>query len=315
MVYSDNILITGATGLVGRHLIRLIQQTSPHTKIYAASSRLDALNRLFHPSDTLRFAPNADVLGGRLPKAAYETTVHAAFTRKNEGPAVVSSLDFTCQLYSACKTNGTKRLINLSSRSVYQEPALGTLNTEDSPISGSSVVGLGKYASELLTNSFFAGSDVRYTNLRLASVNELKTEETMVRPLNVFVDCMLQGKPIHVVGGMQVMSYIDPRDVATAILALLSPDCSAWQPVYNIGTGWMCTEPLLEMARRVVSIGCRQFQLPAVAIDIEEKQVRMTAGLDIQRIQQDTHWSPCITLDSMITALYQMKLSQMEQGK
>ena len=148
-----------------------------------------------------------------------------------------------------------------------------------------------------------ADTKIKYTNLRIASVNELKLDNTMVRPLNVFVKNVIERRPIKIVGGNQMMSYIDPRDVATSIVKLLQ--VPQWQPIYNIGTGWMCTKRLIELANMVVKIGS-QLGYNEVPIVIEEKEIYQRAGLDISKITTDTGWIPQISLEMMIKDLYIM---------
>ena len=99
------------------------------------------------------------------------------------------------------------------------------------------------------------------------------------------------------------MSYIDPRDIASAISSLLK--VPQWKSVYNVGTGWLCTKSLLEMAQMVVSIG-KRMGYEEIPISIEEKNVVQRAGLDISRITNDTAWRPQVSLEQMIESLYQM---------
>ena len=177
------------------------------------------------------------------------------------------------------------------------------MNTEDSPLNYSPYISLGKIIAERMVANYFGGTSIKFTNLRLGSVNELKLDNTMIRPLNVFVKNVINGEPIRVVGGMQVMSYIDPRDIAAAISSLLK--VSQWKSVYNVGTGWLCTKSLLEMAQMVVRIG-KELSYKEVPVNVEEKNVVQRAGLDISRITNDTAWRPQVTLEQMIESLYQM---------
>lgn len=213
------------------------------------------------------------------------------------------------KVFSQCVELGLDGVLNISSRSIYREPVEGCLNTEDSEIYTPGLITIGKYTVELMTEAFLGRTKIPYSNLRLASVNELKMDNNMVRPLNVFVENVIAGRPIRVVGGMQVMSFIDPRDVASAIRSFLEVNPSKWNSKYNIGTGWMCTDTLLAMARLVVERG-QHFGLQPVEIYIEEKDVNQRAGLDISRITADTGWKPQISLTDMIDALFEMKLDE-----
>lgn len=303
------VYITGASGLVGRHIISdLIANTT--FDLVAISSCPDIVADRHSEKERLTSIGYDDFLK-KAPKQVEDTKIliHCAYTRKNDPQESKRSLDLAKSILVKCEDLRMDGVLNISSRSLYKEPEEGQLNTEDSELNLSGLITLGKYAVELMVEAILGKANIAYSSLRLASVNELKMDNNMVRPLNVFVENVISGKPIRVVGGMQVMSFIDPRDVASAIRSLLMVKPSQWKDKYNIGTGWMCTDNLLNMARLVVERG-QQFGLTPVEIILEEKDVNQRAGLDISRITLDTGWKPIISLTEMIDSLYQMKFSE-----
>lgn len=291
------IVVTGASGLVARHLIYELSKNEDY-QIVAVSRQPEKTAELYvgMPVKCITYNNVADFLTGAI-------LIHCAFTRNNDGKSVVDSLDVAQKIFISAFKNNVSAVINISSRSVYVEPNEGSLNTEDSALNYAPYISLGKIIEERMVIDLFEGTDILFTNLRLASVNELKRDNTMIRPLNVFVSNVIAGKPIRVIGGMQMMSFIDPRDIATAICSLLK--IAQWRPIYNVGTGWMCTRSLLEMAKLVVSKG-KQLGYKEVLINVEEKNVIQRAGLDISQITEDTGWLPTISIELMIESLYQM---------
>lgn len=306
------VYITGASGLVGRHIISdLIANTT--FDVVAISSCPDMVTDR-HGENNRLTSIGYDVFLNKAPEQKEDTKqilVHCAYTRKNDPQESKRSLDLAKSILVKCVDLGMDGVLNISSRSLYKEPEEGQLNTEESELNLSGLITLGKYAVELMAEAILGKANIAYSSLRLASVNELKMDNNMIRPLNVFVENMIAGKPIRVVGGMQVMSFIDPRDVASAIRALLMVNTSQWKDKYNIGTGWMCTDTLLNMAKLVVERG-KQFGLSTVDINVEEKEVNQRAGLDISRITTDTGWKPQVSLTDMIEALFEMKLNQLK---
>lgn len=303
------VYITGASGLVGRHVVsELIASTT--FDVVAISSCPDVVADRHGKKERLTSIGYDDFLK-KAPEQAEDTKIliHCAYTRKNDPQESKRSLDLAKSIFVKCVDLSMDGVLNISSRSLYKEPEEGQLNTEESELNLSGLITLGKYAVELMAEAILGKENVAYSSLRLASVNELKMDNNMVRPLNVFVENVMAGKPIRVVGGMQVMSFIDPRDVATAIRSLLMLNPSQWKDRYNIGTGWMCTDTLLNMAKLVVERG-QQFGLKRVEINVEEKEVNQRAGLDISRITADTGWKPQVSLIDMIDALYKMKLKK-----
>jgi len=302
------VYITGASGLVGRHLIAdLLANTA--LKIVAVSSCPDVVKERYAEKTRLKSVGYREFLkcNSIYEESHASILVHCAFTRKNEPQEAKRSLDLAKDVLEKCVDLKFSGILNISSRSLYKEPEEGQLNTEASELNLSGLITLGKYAVELMTEAILGRANIPYTSLRLASVNELKMDRTMVRPLNVFVENVISGIPIRVVGGMQVMSFIDPRDVASAIRSLIFINPVQWKAIYNIGTGWMCTDTILNMAKLVVERGLT-FDLQPVDIIIEEKEVNQRAGLDITKITEDTGWKPVVTLADMIDSLYKMKL-------
>ncbi len=308
---KQNIFITGASGLVARYLINeLINNTNYN--IVAISSCPKVVEERHGRGDRVKCINYETFLCDQhinLNNDYNNNMIHCAFTRKNNAYEVKHSIDLSRRIFNKCTNNNFNTVINISSRSVYKEPEEGTLNTEDSEIYLPGLIAIGKYTTELILKAICEESNLAYTNLRLASVSELKNDNNMIRPLNVFVENMILGKDIQIIGGMQVMSYIDPTDVASAIRTILQLDPSQWKTIYNIGTGWMCTDSILNMAHLVVKQG-EKFGFKPVKININKKIVNQHAGLDITRITTDTKWLPRMSLDKMIDEIYKMKLNQ-----
>lgn len=309
---KQTVYITGASGLVGRYLVTELLNKADFD-VVAVSSYPQTVQERHGESPRFNSIGYPDFLGGEYKKTASGggILVHCAFTRKNDPVEVKRSIDLAKSVFDLSKKQGFDGVLNISSRSIYKEPEAGELNTEESELNLSGLITIGKYTVELLAESILGGADIPYSSLRLASVNELKTDNNMVRPLNVFVDNMIARRPIRVVGGMQVMSFIAPQDVASAIRALLELKPAAWKHKYNVGTGWMCTDTLLNMAKLVVERG-KLFGIKPVDINVEEKEVNQRAGLDISQIKADTGWKPVVSLTDMIDGLYKMKLETKE---
>lgn len=308
---GKTVYITGASGLVARYVISDLLSCTDF-KIIAVSSCPDIVNKR-HLSPKLISIGYKDFFtyqpdGADISKNI-NFLIHCAFTRKNDYAEVKRSIDLARDVFLRSLDLEMNGVLNISSRSLYAEPNKGELNTEDSEINCSGLITMGKYTVELLTDAILKRANIAFSNLRLASVNELKMDNNMVRPLNVFVENVILGKPICVVGGMQVMSYIDPRDVASAIRSVLQVSSKQWKDKYNVGTGWMCTDTLLNMANLVVERGLLLGFKP-VDINIAEKEIVQRAGLDISRFTADTGWKPQVSLADMIDALYEMKLKK-----
>ena len=79
-----------------------------------------------------------------------------------------------------------------------------------------------------------------------------------------------------------------------------------WENVYNVGPDSSCTCKLIDMAHRVISIGL-DYGYKKVDINVIEKEIQQTAGLNSQLFQDNFGYKPQYNLDLMIRGLYEMK--------
>ena len=301
------IVVTGGTGLLARFIVRELGECANNLMVVVSDDRVAFARELYAGDVSVRIFSKSEffqkpVLEECLPGAF---VIHTAFTRKNDGREIAKSLQYAYTLFEACRDCSAAGVINISSRSVYEEPQEGEWNTEESPVNANSLIASAKYGTELMLKAFMKGTDIQHTSLRVASINELKSDNNMVRPLNVFVDCVIKGENIKVFNGSQIMSFVDPRDVASAI-RLICASSSTWQDLYNVGAGTAGTARLLDMAKTVLEIGV-QLGYARVGIDVVPKNIQQTAGLDITKITADFGYKPRIPLEEMIRSLFAMK--------
>lgn len=299
-------LITGGVGLIARYTIKELLKRGDNVACIILPEQQELAKKLYGEDVKVAFSDAFDNEEIAKSLITNRIVIHTAFTRSNDGESIAQSLDFTYKVFSLCKRLGAKKVINISTRSVYKEPLRGELNTESSPIQCSSLIATAKYSTELLCRAFFLDdASIEFTNVRLSSVNELKLDNNMTRPLNVFVDKILKGEDIVVIDGSQVMSFIDPRDVAVAI-ALVAHSDKKYKEVYNVGTGHKCTMPLIEMAKKCIEIGKKRGHTSS-KITIENKPINQNAGLDCSLIREDFGFESLIDIDSMIESLFELK--------
>ena len=303
---SKKIVVTGGTGLLARFVVREFVNNNYLVFPIVSNERIEFARNLFRDMSNVQITSN-DYFFSNLNKEFLHDSfvINTAFTRKNDGQEIAKSLEYSFKLFDKCKRSNIAGIINCSSRSVYKEPNAGELNTENSPLDLDSLIASAKYGSELLLFSFFQDTDIKYTNLRIASLNEIKQDNNMVRPLNVFVENVINNESIKVYNGEQTMSFVDPRDVAKGIRMMCDSDKS-WEHTYNIGAGLSCTMKLIEMAKMVVDIGLK-LGYKKVNIEVIDKDIKQTSGMDISRINEDFGYYPDYTIEDMIIALFEIR--------
>ena len=279
------ILITGASGFLGKQLIEAILRETDYD-IIALTSRPEKLRQQFPDAgDKLLIIDNAD--RSAITWREVDVLVNCAFPRNDDGIKMAEGLKFIADILSESANGGVGAVINISSQSVYSqsrtEPA-----TEETPLNLESKYAVGKYASELLTNTVCAG--IPHTNLRLASLIGVGFDQ---RVTNKLIDKVLTGDDLTITVGNQYYGFLDVRDAALALVAVITNDSGTWNEVYNLGTNEINT--LEEITELICNIYRESFNIQKTfQTEFSEKVINST--LNCEKFYDQFHWSPCYTL-------------------
>lgn len=295
---GKSIIITGASGLVATQLTLDLLNNTQHY-LYLVSTNPTALKERY-AGFTKRikcctldgFSDYAKASGER-----FDACVNAGFARSSLGRPLVDSLEFTYKLVTLIKELGVGKFINISSQSVYGKET-EPLWTEQTPLDPDYMYALGKYNTELITKIVLSDSNVKWTNIRLSSVCE------NARFMNVFVKNALSGSPIHLTAGNQGCSFIDVRDVSSALIKVIESDSNHFAEAYNLGTAEMFT--IREIAEKVKQIGDTMYGT-SVVITEEANDNHIKIGMDNSLFKNTFNWEPSYSMDDMIISLFEIK--------
>lgn len=276
-----NILVTGASGLLGSHVVKHLIDKQCHVIV----SILPEEKLTYVPLDGVEVIVNDDIFNGNLPHIS--TVINCAFARSNQAQDLALAIDFTQKLIDGFKSSHVDSIINISSQGVYKRLPIGELSTEESPIEPIDLYSMAKYAVEKM---FETSGLKNVTNVRLASINMKQ------RFLYHFVQKAKNKETITINSPKQYGSLLDVEDAAEALarLALLLENDR--KPIYNLGTGNQTS--LIEFAELVNKVG-KRFDAQAM-IDIQDNGTTNTAGVDISLISNDCNWTPIIINEQMI---------------
>ncbi len=292
-----DIAITGASGLVATELtFRLLAREDINLTLL--STHPEVLRHRYMGHNNIKCMTLDDFVT-ECHKTHYFAVIHAAFARNNDGKQLVESIEYTRKLLKIVCLNNTRIFINISSQSVYgtDNPPMWKENLPLSPAKGD-MYALAKVFTEILTNTMLQGTNINYTSIRLSSVCE------NARFLRVFVDNAINGKPILVQGGNQRFSFIDVRDVASALLAVIDRAAAIkLSKAYNLGTGKQTS--LMELANIVKQIGECRYDIPEVIIKQVHSDDNRSIGMDISNFSADFSWFPAMSEQDMIISLYE----------
>jgi len=292
------IVITGASGLVSTQLI-YEYLLNDHFKLILISTHPNELKEQFTGHENVTCLSLDDFTSGKYDKISIDLIIHTAFARTGKGNDYVKSLDFLHTLLEYVKSNSVRSFINISSQSVYGDASI-PLWKETNSLGPTYMYAMAKYASEVIVKTALEDTDVNWTNIRLSSVCE------NARFMKVFVENIIQGKPITVQGGSQICSFIDVRDVASGLFSMINHSDNHFEKVYNLGNGLQYS--ILQIAELCKKIGKEKYGFDAV-INVVPSDLTQNVGMNPEKFISQFEWHPLHDMESMITSLFEMLIN------
>lgn len=282
------VLITGASGLVGKATIENLLCATTDYEIYAASSQV-----LYGTNDRLHYILNKDI-EEVLKKKSFDVFLQLAFPRNVQESQWAQGFEFVVDVLYMVKKYGVKRIINISSQSIYGWNRKKEA-TESHSIFLNSPYTTGKYFTELLVNKLF--EDIPHTNIRLSTVIGPTTIE---RVPNKLFSRIAKNEKIYIHGGEQIFSFLDIRDVAEGLTCLICSN-GIWRKQYNLGTAEHAT--LLQIAKEAVRIGKKYGYSSDIVL--ESAKIELNNMLDTRAMQEDFNWRAKYSLSESLEYIFE----------
>ncbi len=276
-----NILITGATGLIGSCLVEVLMAHTPrHYHVYACGRNEERAKKRFADyweDEGFHFFPY-DVTRPLTADIDLHYIVHAAsnaspnFFAQKPVEVIQSNITGTANLFEYGKQHGLKRLLYVSSGEVYGEGD-GRTFTEDysgyvNPVSPRSCYPSSKRAAETLCVAYSQEYGMESVIARPCHVYGPHYTESDNRVYAQFIRNVLNGEDIVMKStGAQYRSWCYVVDCASALLHILLKGhaCEAYNiadPDSNIS--------IRELAEMIAAIGGKK-----VVMDLPSDQERM----------------------------------------
>jgi UDP-glucose 4-epimerase len=246
-----NILVTGATGLVGSHLCRKLISEG-HYVVGLTHSRINPL------IDSLLKFPNFKVCGGDIgwkdtvlsivKNNNIKTIFHTAATMpySPEKNFIGINVCGTLNLLEAAQLSRVKEFVYASSMSIYSEPPEYLPVDEQHPAQPPTIYGITKLAGELSCKSY--QEFMAIILLRYAGIYGIGMDET--RAIPKFIGCALRGQPIAIFGkGEQSNDFTYVEDaVEGTYLAWNKKESNT----YNISSGQETS--IISLAQKIIEL-------------------------------------------------------------
>jgi nucleoside-diphosphate-sugar epimerase len=310
------ILITGATGFVMSGLVRHLAEHG-HAVVAADLYPPDAALRghlgglagevTFRQVNVTEAKAVQALVGEVRPERIVHGAAITAIPAEAERGRFVETTQVnvlgTLHLLDAVREVGARRIVVVSSGSVYGVRADRAPVTEDDVAQPQGVYPITKWAAEALARRYAAVNALELAVVRLASPFGAFERDTGSRPLlsaiNDWTRGALRGEPLRIGGPATALRdpiYID--DVASGIAAVLLADRLP-HDVYNVAWGKSATtdDTLAALARLV----------PGVKIERAPEEPShwpsLARGvLSSARLRHDLGWAPAYDLESGIRA-------------
>ena len=248
------ILVTGGAGFIGSHLVDALVAEGHQVRIFDNLVRGRKEFLATHLlSRRVEFVQGdvRDVEAVQKAVQGVEVIFHLAAQSNVLGAVADIEYSFstnvagTLNVLKAARKAGVRRVVFASSREVYGE-AVELPVHEDQPLRAKNAYGASKIAAEAYCY-VFGGDGIEVPVLRLANVYGPRDRDRVVP---VFIQRALQGQPLVLYGGDQLIDFIWIGEVVQAFLgAGFREDWPVKQPV-NVGSG--TGTPIQELAARVL---------------------------------------------------------------
>lgn len=324
---NKTLLITGATGMVGKYLIDVLcyrnRAFQTRTRIFAVGRNEDKFKARFSDYELnpwLQFC-KADVQEPIHIEEHLDYIIHMA---SNTHPRLYASDPIGTEMSNifgtyyllnlAAKSNGCRFLFT-SSGDIYGD------NRNGKPLLGEKDCGYidcntlragyieGKRASEALCNAFKEEKGVDFVIARLCRIYGPTMQLTDSKAISQFIMNAVKGEDIVLKSqGQQVFSYLYIYDVVTALLTLMTKGESG--QAYNIADDGQFLS-LRELATMLANLSKKE-----VKFDVPEEQERkgassfMDVRLDPSKIKS-LGWEPMVNvLDGLKETIEEIKKSK-----
>lgn len=310
---DSTILITGASGYIGRNLIRRLRKEVPSCHIIATVRSLEKAKTLFCCDEKISMI-EADVRYPLSVKEDIEYIIHAASITSSkqfvENPVdtIITTVDGTRNLLELAKQKQVKSMVFLSTMEIYGAPKTDEKITEDSPCYLSSMSVRSSYPeskrlSETICSAYYKQFGVPVKVARLTQTIGPGIPYDDGRVFAEFARSLIEHRDIVLhTRGLTKRSYISINDAVEAILTILSKGISG--EAYNVANEeTYCS--IYEMAELVA----KKISGNEISVRIEEVDTSQFGYAPILKMNLDTRklqelgWHPEDSLEKMYKSL------------
>lgn len=286
---KNNVILTGAGGFLGREIIRQCVKRRDINIIAITSNPLRLEEYIFE--NRIKFInPN-----NYETAFAYKGSilVNCAFPRANDED-MAAGLEYIKNIFECAAKNKIAGVINISSQSVYSQNRVKAAENNEKVVLESKYA-VGKYSIELLLSVMF--NTIPHTNLRMASLIGPGFDERLI---NKLINKIINNEDIVVSGLNQRFEFMDVRDAALGIIAMLSADYSKWEDHFNFGVGHSYTlDELMDLCIKEA-----ESRKIAYHVRREESEAFHNNSMNSEHFMKTFNWCPQYSIEKSIKDIF-----------
>ncbi len=284
-----NIVVAGATGYLGKKFIQSITGYN----VFALCRNKNQLSTL--SSENIMVLENEEFFSIKNNFTEETFIINFAFPRTQDKQSLFDSFNYIYQLYDTAHRLGIKKVINISSQSVYELQRTKSAKESDC-LKPFDTYGLAKIFTETYTRDFCTKQNIHYINVRLASIIGPKFEQ---RFINKLIVRYLNNEDIHLVDRGEHFSFLYVDDVCNGLECILKASDVHWNCTYNLGTNEIYTiVDIMETIKENISHN----YLGNIEI-VKETGNNKTNAIDIMKLADNTGYVPKFSLENSIVQI------------
>jgi nucleoside-diphosphate-sugar epimerase len=281
----SRVLVTGATGLIGRHVLSLLDEGFETFAVARAGKEFDA--RVHWLTADLAVPSSARELVERVEP---DVLIHLAGVVRGDRsldavrPTLTVNLDASVELLEAATRAQVKKVV--FSGSLLEEPASG-----DPMAVPPSPYGASRWASSAYARMFHALFDLPVTILRPSYAYGPGQEPTKLLPY--VITSVLQGQSPELASGRRRIDFVFAEDVARAYVAAATADGAVGETI-DIGCGELT--PVQDVVDAIVGMLKADDHRPRFGA-VPERLLEQEIEVDTERAERLLGWTATTGLE------------------
>lgn len=290
---EGRVLVTGATGLIGRHVVNALSEQGVQVHAVTRSLAHETPNGeiRWHKANLLDHRDHAQL----LDSAEADTIIHCAWVTDHgsywTSPDNLNWAAVTLALASEAYERGVKRFVGVGTWAEYDwgKGLTDPLSETTTPLRPSTLYGIAKDSTRRILEAFATTTNLSFAWARVAMLyGACEHKDRFVASLS---RALVSGERAKMSSGSAVRDVLDARDVGAAIAALARSKVTG--PV-NIGSGERVS--LLYLGETLARLaGAPQLLQPGAYPDRANEPA--TLALDVRRLTEQVGFKPRITLE------------------